>query len=340
MSRGRLRVMAYGLRHLRQAPDLAALQAAESPEELARLALIPAGRNLGIAVGLLPAEMRAEAAAALLACRVLDAYEDLSDRPVASRAVMAAVDYLTGVSDTPPPALAAVAGRDSEAVDLVLAARIHDIRALLSVLPAERRERAGQMLGDVGAVMARNLDSPMPRTAYGERVLGRVVQYACAVVTEKACTGPDLAELAGCIGVVAQSANDLRDGELCAVRRPRPRGTRSGGDAPVAGAGAGRLRAADAAGSTHPEPGCPDGDRLHDDHDGRVPVRSRRGTHAITGAGYGSARPCWPPPHRRCGPRWSRGCGTPPTGRSVDCSIRRQPCFAEIGNGDAANVAR
>ena len=61
MSRGRLRVTAYGLRHLRQAPDLAALQAAESPEELARLALIPAGRNLGIAVGLLPAEKRAEA---------------------------------------------------------------------------------------------------------------------------------------------------------------------------------------------------------------------------------------------------------------------------------------
>ena len=57
----------------------------ESPDELARLALIPAARNLGIAAGFLPADLRTEATAALLACRVLDAYEDLSDRPRGER---------------------------------------------------------------------------------------------------------------------------------------------------------------------------------------------------------------------------------------------------------------
>ena len=45
---------------------------------LARLALVPAARNLGVAISFLPADLRSEATAALLACRVLDAYEDLS----------------------------------------------------------------------------------------------------------------------------------------------------------------------------------------------------------------------------------------------------------------------
>ena len=214
MSGGPLATLAHGLRHLRRAPDLAALRAAPSPDELARLALIPAARNLGIAVGFLPADIRAEATAALLACRVLDAYEDLIDRPLASGAVLTAARYLNGSTDTPPPPLRAVAVRDSEAVDLVLAERIHDVRALLSALPLKGRERVGRMLIDVGRVMAHNLDSPLPRAAYGEGVLGRVVLYACSLVAEDACTEADLVELAGCIGITAQLANDLRDGEL------------------------------------------------------------------------------------------------------------------------------
>jgi hypothetical protein len=214
MSEGRLATLAHGLRHLRRAPDLAALRAARSPDELARLALIPSARNLGIAAGFLPADIRAEATAALLACRVLDAYEDLIDRPLASGAVLTAARYLNGSTDTSPPPLHAVAVRDSEAVDLVLAERIHDVRALLSALPVEGRQRVGRMLVDVGRVMARNLDSPLPRAAYAEGVLGRVVLYACSLVAEDACTEADLVELAGCIGITAQLANDLRDGEL------------------------------------------------------------------------------------------------------------------------------
>jgi hypothetical protein len=214
MSGGRLGILADGLWHLRRTPDLAALRAARSPDELARLALMPAARNLGIAAGFLPADLRAEATAALLACRVLDAYEDLSDRPLAGGAVLTAVDYLNGDTDTPPPPLPAITVRDSEAVDLVLAERIRDIRALLSALPFDGRERVGRMLVDVGNVMADNLESPLSRTAYGEGVLGRVVMYVCSLVAEDACTEADLSELAGCIGVTAQLANDLRDGEL------------------------------------------------------------------------------------------------------------------------------
>lgn len=214
MSGGQLGALAHGLRDLRRAPDLAALRAAQSPDELARLALVPAARNLSIAVGLLPADLRAEATAALLACRVLDAYEDLSDRPLAGAAVLTAVGYLNGATDAPPPPLHSVAVRDSEAVDLLLAERIRDVRALLSGLPSEGRQRVGQMLVDIGRVMAQNLDSPLPRAAYGEGVLGRVVLYACSLVAEDACTETDLSELAGCLGITAQLANDLRDGEL------------------------------------------------------------------------------------------------------------------------------
>src|SRR5262245_36294407 len=214
MSSGRLGTLTDGLLHLHRTPDLAAMRAARSPDELARLALVPAARNLGIAAGFLPADLRAEATAALLACRVLDAYEDLSDRPLAGAAVLTAVGYLNGATSTPPPPLHSVAARDSEAVDLLLAERIHDVRSLLSALPVEGRERVGQMLLDVGRVMARNLDSPMPRAAYGEGVLGRVVLYACSLVAEDACAETNLGELAGCVGITAQLANDLRDGEL------------------------------------------------------------------------------------------------------------------------------
>ncbi|MCU1641486.1 MAG: hypothetical protein JWN03_1761 [Nocardia sp.] len=214
MSGTRLGTLAYGLRHLRRAPDITALRAAPSPDELARLALIPAGRNLGIAVGFLAPALRAEATAALLACRVLDAYEDLTDDTVASSAVLTAAEYLCGAGDTPPPPLPAVAARDSEAVDLVLAERIRDVRALLTALPSAGRERVGRMLVDIGGVMARNIDAPLPRVAYGEGVLGRVTYYACSLVADDAFTDADLRELTACVGVVAQSANDLRDGEL------------------------------------------------------------------------------------------------------------------------------
>ncbi|MFE3320587.1 hypothetical protein [Nocardia sp. NPDC059195] len=216
MSTARLPLLIRGLRNLRRAPDLAALRAARSPRELAALALIPAGRNLGIAVGLLPATLRAEATAALLACRVLDAFEDLSDRAVASGAVLSAVDYLNGTSETLPPPLPALEGkiRDSEAVDRVLAERIADIRALLTALSAQGRERVGHVLTDVGRVMARNIDAPLTRVAYSEGVLGRITHYACALVAEDVLPEADLRELTACVAVIAQSANDLRDNEL------------------------------------------------------------------------------------------------------------------------------
>ncbi len=214
MSGAPLGTLIDGLWRLHRTPDSAAMRAARSPDELSRLAVVLAVRNLGIAAGFLPADLRSEATAALLACRVLRAYEDLSARPLAAGAVVTAVDYLNGDTDTPPPPLQAIAVCDSDAVDLVLAERIRDVRELLSELPFEARTGIRRMLADVGQVMALNADSPLPRTAYGEGVLGRVMLYVCSLVAEDACAVADLSELAGCIGTFAQLANDLRDGEL------------------------------------------------------------------------------------------------------------------------------
>lgn len=158
-----------------------------------------AGR-LGILACFLPADLRAEATAALLAWRMLSAYEGLNDRRRARGAVVTAVGYLNGDTETPPPPLQAIA--------------VRDVRALLLALPIEGRKRVGRMLVDVGQVMAHNLDSPLSRTAYGEGVLGRVVLYVCSLVAEHYCAETDLSELAGCIGVTAQLANDLRSNEL------------------------------------------------------------------------------------------------------------------------------
>lgn len=216
MSKTRIGALTHGLRHLRRRPDLTALRAARTPAELAHLAIIPAGRNLGISVAFLPAHLRDEATAALLACRVLDAYEDLSERASAATAVLAAAEFLNGTRQAPPPALPTVTAdpRDSEAVDRLLAERVDDIRALIAVLPAAGRARIAAVLTDVARVMARNIETPISRVSYSEGVLGRVTHYACSLIAEDVLAEEDLRELTGCIAVIAQSANDLRDGEL------------------------------------------------------------------------------------------------------------------------------
>jgi phytoene/squalene synthetase len=81
-------MLARGVRDLRRAVDPAALRRAGSPDELAESALIPAARNLAVAINLLPEIQRAESTAAVLACRVLDAYEDLYSGPAGGAATV------------------------------------------------------------------------------------------------------------------------------------------------------------------------------------------------------------------------------------------------------------
>lgn len=214
MNGGLLGILAYRLRYLHRAPGVAAMRAARSPEQLARVVLLATARNLSAAAAFLPAAPRAEATAALLACRTLQAYEHVSDRPLAARALLTAVDYLNGTVIAAPGPLPAVAVRGSEPIDLLLVERVHDVRALLAQLPVAGRERVARLVVDVGTVMALHLDRPLARTAYGERVAGRVALYLCSLVAQEWRAGDDLSELAGCVGVTAQLADDLRNREL------------------------------------------------------------------------------------------------------------------------------
>ncbi|MDV6260985.1 class 1 isoprenoid biosynthesis enzyme [Rhodococcoides yunnanense] len=217
MKPARLLILARGVRDLRRAVDPAALVRAGSPDELAESALIPAARNLAVAINLLPEMQRAESTATVLACRVLDAYEDLySGSAGSATTVLWAARYLVGDDPVPPPPLRARILRESDAVDSILAERITDVRALVARLPAAGHTRVRELLIDVATAMAENLDVPMSRVTYGERVLGRVVVYACAVICEndQDVGNEDVAELAHCVGAAAQLANDLRDQEL------------------------------------------------------------------------------------------------------------------------------
>ena len=217
MKPAQLSTLARGVRDLRRAVDPDALRKAASPDELADSALIPAARNLAVAIHLLPEVQRAEASAAVLACRVLDAYEDLYSGSVSpATAVLGAARYLVGDDAVPPPTLRARVLRESDVVDSILAERIDDVRVLVGRLPVAARTRVRGLLIDVATAMAENLVAPMPRVTYGERVLGRVVVYACAVICENdpGVGTADVAELAQCVGAAAQLANDLRDQEL------------------------------------------------------------------------------------------------------------------------------
>ena len=216
------------------------MRAARSPDELARLALVPAARNLGIAAGFLPADLRAEATAALLACRVLDAYEDLSDRPLASGAVLTAVDYLNGDTDTPPPA---GDRRPRQRSRRPGAGRAHPRRAGAAVGAALRGpQRVGQMLVDVGRVMARNLDSPAAdRLRRGRARAGGALRMLTGRRMPAPrpiwASWPDASASPPSWPTTCATAN-----WPCTARRPR--GTDPGGDAARAGPGAGRLRPA------------------------------------------------------------------------------------------------
>lgn len=209
MTVGRFGIMADRVSFQHRTPDAAAMRAARSPDDLARLVLAASTPHFGVAVALLPAGLRSEAIAALLAYRVLGAYERLSDHP--QEALVAAVDYLAGGVHAPPPPPAASVGSDT--VDVLLVERVRDARALLAGLPVEGRNRVGRMLVDVGQVIMHQVDHPQSRTEHGKTVLGRVALYGCSLVTESVCAEVDLSELAGCVGATAQLARDLLSGD-------------------------------------------------------------------------------------------------------------------------------
>ena len=142
--------------------------------------------------------------------------------------------------------------------------------------------------------------------------------YVCSLVAEDACAEADLSELAGCIGVTAQLANDLRDGELVLYgacdREELTRAVMRRVLAPALGGIALLARL---------------GPCIHS-RGARVAMAymtitttaflcAAVGRPHPTGDRCGWPRQCWPPSQLLIGPRCWSECAVPSMGRSTVC---------------------
>ena len=198
---------------LHRPAHLARLRAMPDVDGFVAQAFAASARNLAVASAFLPADVRRAGSVAFLACRVLDAFEDLSPDPCrARRDVMAAMEYLTGRWSCAPSTGDLSATRVTDRVELVVADRMPLLRSAIERLPDGRRaalislltRMAGAMCDDLAA---RDRSEPLDRSRYASAVLGDAVAYGIELV---GCTVPD--ELARAAGRILQLANDIRDG--------------------------------------------------------------------------------------------------------------------------------
>jgi phytoene/squalene synthetase len=179
------------------------------------------GGNAAIAVSFLRSGDRRECRIAYLACRVLDAFEDLAASPQASAYLLRqAASYLTGRDDRVPETSGLFARTRSDELEIKLLGGLEILRRELDELGADRRDRVDGLVADLADAMAlqtfkHNGDSAN-RLAYAEAVLGR----ACTYVFELLSITPETPLDIRTLGLILQNANDLRD----LHHDPRPAG--------------------------------------------------------------------------------------------------------------------
>jgi hypothetical protein len=207
---------------LRRPAALRRLASIGHPARFVAAAIVPAGRHFALAIAFLPRARREEATVTFLACKALDAFEDLSGDPAEARAgLRAAVAYLCGESVRPPRADRLVGAerstgqgdvRESDRVEALLAARLPLLRAQLDALPADAVQRARAILARVGEGMLRD---HADRRDYADHVLGEAVVYAASV-----CAPAEPPPVTACLatGRALQLANDVRDAGSSRVR--------------------------------------------------------------------------------------------------------------------------
>jgi hypothetical protein len=197
---------------LRRPGPVARLRTTEDLDEFIDRAFAASARNLAVASAFLPAHVRRVGAVAFLACRALDAFEDLSpDLSQARRDVLSAAEYLAGRSPSPPRASDLRPGGASDWVEAVLAERMPLVRAAIEDLSDGWQEGIVCLVGRISAAMAeaittRERGEPLDRRRYGSTVLGEAVAYAVHLAGGEV---PD--ELARAAGRILQLANDIRD---------------------------------------------------------------------------------------------------------------------------------
>ena len=200
-------VRAYVGRHTRFNPG--PLDNAGGRERFLELAFIASGRNFAVAASFLPRSVRREGRIAFLACRALDAFEDLSPNDCfAQQGIKGVVNYLAGSVTEPPSTTGLRAWDESDVVEISLAARLPIIRGELRMLSITSQQRVQALIADIAEAM---LDGKTDRRAaeYGERLLGRAARYALQLIGMRSVWPIDF----GSIGRVTQAANLLRDAE-------------------------------------------------------------------------------------------------------------------------------
>lgn len=200
----------YGLRRPARLRWLASIG---HPRRFVRAAIVPAGRHFALAIAFLPRARRDEASVSFLACKALDAFEDLSaDRAAARDGITAAADYLAGRTARPPRGDQLAATRDSDRLEALLAARLPLLRVALEALPGDAAIRCRALIDRIATGMLR---ARPDRRRYADDVLGEAVAFA-AEVAAPAVPVPRAACRAA--GRALQLANDLRDAPTARAR--------------------------------------------------------------------------------------------------------------------------
>lgn len=190
---------------LRRAPRFRQLGTIRHPRRFVRAAIIQVGRQVALAIMLLPRSRRAEATISLLACKALEGID-------AREAVIAAIRYLTGEAEEPPPMVTARGTGTSDRLTTLLAARLPVLRAALDELPGDAMRRCHVIIERIGEGM---LVSRADQGRYADHVLGEAVICATRLAAP-IVRSPDAACRAA--GRALQLANEPGHGGTAKLR--------------------------------------------------------------------------------------------------------------------------
>ena len=171
------------------------------------------GGNLANAARFLDAARYAESRCAFLACRALDAFEDLAGKPhTALEGIRQVVAYLTQQSDALPDAARLHPARYSDELECEAVRALPELRVALESLDAAARLRVSALIDLMAAAMARQLEDGSRRRLehYGAAVLGSACAYVFRLLAVNTYPPADFAAM----GTLLQAANDLRDLEF------------------------------------------------------------------------------------------------------------------------------
>lgn len=210
---------AYGRLH--KEADIYRPRLADNPDCFLNEAFCASGRNISVAASFLDDAIRREARIAYLACRALDAYEDLLPAPAESRKCVAhAAQYLTGRSVEPVTTSFVTPNSKSDAIEILIAQNLPLLKEEIQSLGDESRQRVETLIGDmangmVRAITRRISGSPIDQAAYGEEILGKAIEYAFVLLKVKCHWPVDFISM----GRLIQAANMLRDIERDSIAR-------------------------------------------------------------------------------------------------------------------------